>query len=143
MTRKSSKNPTAPAEESVAAEVALAAEMSIDDVESCPWETGELGRDESYVAVADPESSRTIDDLMALQMISIRLEKSLLNDLKEIAHYHGIGYQPMIRDLLHRFVRHELKTILNQRLEQIERDEQAQAETRTVPVDDFIVRRRA
>ncbi len=107
------------------------------------WETGELGRDADSVAVADPESSRTIDDLMALQMISIRLEKSLLNDLKEIAHYHGIGYQPMIRDLLHRFVRHELKTILSQRLEQIERDEQAQTETGTIPVDDFIVRRRA
>jgi hypothetical protein len=107
----------------------------------CPWEAGELGRDANHVAVVEDAATWQSDEALELQMISIRLEKGLLHDLKEVAAFHGIGYQPMIRDLLHRFVRAELTTILNQRLKEIEQE--IKRSTGTVPVDDFMNRRRA
>jgi len=110
--------------------------------DECLWESGALGRDETHVAVVDAKASRETDDATGLQMISIRLEKSLLRDLKEIAAWHDIGYQPMIRDLLHRFVTAEIKTILQQRLEGIAQAEALQQKSEG-PVEDFMARRSA
>jgi len=110
--------------------------------DECPWESGALGRDEAHVAVVDAKASRETDDATGLQMISIRLEKSLLRDLKEIASLHGIGYQPMIRDLLHRFATAEIKAILQQRLREVAQAEARQSES-VGPVEDFMARRSA
>ena len=104
------------------------------------WESGHLGRDEQYAQVA-VGSKEAVDDALGLQLISIRLQKGLLNDLKRIADHHGIGYQPMIRDLLNRFASAEIKKILVERLEQIKVEEQQDAET--APVRDFLERRQA
>jgi hypothetical protein len=35
----------------------------------------------------------------------------LIKDMKLIAEYHGVGYQPLMRDVLNRFARTELHTI--------------------------------
>jgi len=110
--------------------------------DECPWESGVLGRDEAHVAVLDAKASRETDDATGLQMISIRLEKSLLRDLKEIAALHGIGYQPMVRDLLHRFATAEIKTILQERLHEVEQAEANQGES-VAPIEDFMARRSA
>ena len=110
--------------------------------DECPWDSGDLGRDEAHVAVVDAKASRETDDAAGLQMISIRLEKSLLRDLKEIAAWHDVGYQPMIRDLLHRFVTAELKTILQQRLDEVAQAE-AQQGASVDPGEDFMARRSA
>lgn len=75
------------------------------------WENGALGRSEEHVAVVelDIHMEESFDKAAAMTMISIRLQDSLISDLKEIAACHGLGYQPMIRQLLSRFVTAERK----------------------------------
>lgn len=106
------------------------------------WEDGRLGRDEDHVAVAQG-SKADVDEALGLQLISIRLQKQLLGDLKKIAEIHGIGYQPMIRDLLNRFARDEIKKIITKRLDELNAEEQAVQESSTVPVREFMEKLRA
>lgn len=77
--------------------------------EPCPWESGELGRSEANVVVAPPDAEAALDEALCLQPISVRLQQSLIKDLKLIAKYHGIGYQPLMRHALNRFARFELR----------------------------------
>ena len=72
------------------------------------WESGEFGLEEAYIKVTNAAEAAVIDDALDLKMISIRLQNDLIKKLKLIARYHGIGYQPLIRDLLQRFARSEL-----------------------------------
>ena len=74
-----------------------------------PWESGALGRSDENVVVASPDVEAALDDALCLQPISVRLQQSLINDLKLIARYHGIGYQPLMRNALNRFARFELR----------------------------------
>lgn len=78
------------------------------------WENGTLGRDEEFVRVSDVDGD-SIDQAVGLQMISIRLQKSLIEDLKMIAELNGIGYQPLIKQVLKRFSDAEKKKILQER----------------------------
>lgn len=117
----------------------LAEYAAIDEADGDRWESGELGRDAAHMRVADKKTSSDLDDALDLQMISIRLEKGLLRDLKEIAAHHKLSYQPMIRDLLKRFAISEIKTILTARLEDVEK---AEAVAPVAPVSEFMERRR-
>lgn len=81
-----------------------------DTVEA--WESRVLGADESYVEVADETHEATLDETLGLQSISIRLPKQLISQYKLIAHFHGVGYQPLMRDVMARFVPNALKEIL-------------------------------
>lgn len=110
------------------------------------WEDGTLGATEEH-AVRVPEASAALDDAMELQLISIRLQKSLIENLKAIASHHGIGYQPMIRDLLNRFAVCEIKQILNdqtaelaRRKEELARQQESEPES-TPPVESFMRQR--
>lgn len=76
-----------------------------------PWENGEYGLDEAFIKVTDAAEEAEIDGALELKMISIRLQNDLLNKLKLIAKYHGIGYQSLVRNHLHKFVRSELLRI--------------------------------
>lgn len=76
------------------------------------WETGKLGQDANYARHSPSEREVAVDDALELKMISIRLQNELISNLKFVAEHHGIGYQPLIRDLLHRFVRAEMRDIL-------------------------------
>ncbi|OTA15413.1 hypothetical protein Xbed_03589 [Xenorhabdus beddingii] len=75
------------------------------------WENGELGCSEAHVKVSDITED-LINDALDLQPISIRLNKSLIEDLKMIADLSGLGYQPLIRQVLNRFANSEKKRIL-------------------------------
>lgn len=75
------------------------------------WEAGQLGNDPAHVQVA-PDISREIDEALELQPISIRLQKGLIDNLKALAQLNGIGYQPLIRQLLTRFVDAEMRRIV-------------------------------
>lgn len=112
------------------------------------WEDGTLGASAEH-AVRVPEASAALDEAMELQLISIRLQKSLIENLKAIAAYNGIGYQPMIRDLLNRFAVCETKQILRdqaaelaRREEQLARQQESEPES-TPPVESFMRQRRA
>lgn len=107
----------------------------------CPWESGALGQSEEYVRVATDAEMQEVDDALELQMISIRLQKGLLGALKEIARHHGIGYQPMIRDLLNRFAVSEIRTILTDRLTGLDEDQSKIPPMK--PVDDFVSKLKA
>lgn len=96
--------------------------------ESDPWETGELGRDEQFVECAPEELKKEIDAALELQMISMRLQKDVINALKAIADYRGIGYQPLIRDVLGRFARSEIVQIAKELQEQKKAREAMDAE---------------
>lgn len=85
--------------------------------ESSAWDDRKLGSDERFVARADKNEEASVDDALGLQMISIRLPKRLIEQLKVIALHSGIGYQPLMRDVLSRFAHGELIQVLRQQTE--------------------------
>ena len=87
------------------------------------WDARELGASEEYVQVASGIDESTIDAALELHPISIRLQKSLVEDLKHVAKIHGLGYQPLMRQVLTRFVESEKKRILRETRNQLENDE--------------------
>jgi uncharacterized protein (DUF4415 family) len=82
-------------------------------IESTPeaWENGHLGRSAANAKRAPAELEQQIEEAMGMQMISIRLQKELIDDFKKIADFHGVGYQPLMRDALKRFAEGEFKKI--------------------------------
>jgi predicted DNA binding CopG/RHH family protein len=71
------------------------------------WDNRELGATEQFVRKASLEQEKAVDDKMALQIISIRLQKNLVDELKELAIEDGLGYQPYVRQVLSQHVRSE------------------------------------
>ena len=71
------------------------------------WENRELGASEKFVRRATSVREKKLDESLGLQSISIRLQKSLINQLKSLANDDGIGYQPYIRQVLMRHIRNE------------------------------------
>ena len=80
------------------------------------WENGELGRDEEFVAVADDTHEAALQEALELQAISIRVPKELIRQYKLIAGFHGVGYQPLMRDVMTRFVKGALREILEEQV---------------------------
>jgi hypothetical protein len=76
------------------------------------WDERQLGADEAHAQVAGPEHNTALDEALGLQAISIRLPKQLIDAYKLIASHHGIGYQPLMRDILQRFVPEGLREVL-------------------------------
>ena len=82
---------------------------SVSEVpETDPWETRELGSDENFVERAPADLKKEVDSALGMQMVSMRLQSQLVEALKVIADYRGIGYQPLIRDVLGRFAKSEI-----------------------------------
>ncbi|HVY53631.1 MAG TPA: hypothetical protein VHA13_03840 [Gammaproteobacteria bacterium] len=71
------------------------------------WEARSLGASEKHVRRASPEREKKLDNNLGLQSISIRLPKSLLTELKNLAFRDGLGYQPYVRQILMRHVQNE------------------------------------
>lgn len=87
-------------------------EMKIPDTEEA-WENGQLGRDEAHVVVDTGDDLRDLDERLGLKAISIRLEKSLIDDFKKLAYLNnGMGYQTLMRQALKRFAECEMKQLL-------------------------------
>lgn len=91
------------------------------------WDRRELGADPNFVAVADAADDGAIDAALELQPISIRLQKSLIEDFKMIAELHNIGYQPLMRQVLARFADSEKKRILRQMLHEVQQRRRAES----------------
>jgi hypothetical protein len=69
------------------------------------WDSRKLGASETHVRKASPNREQALDERLGLHTISIRLQKSLIDNLKRLAEDDGIGYQPYVRQLLMRHVR--------------------------------------
>lgn len=76
------------------------------------WDEGDLGRDAAYVAVAPEDDDAIINEAVGLRPISIRLEKSLIDDFKALGAIYGLGYQTLMRQVLKRFADCEKKQLL-------------------------------
>lgn len=90
------------------------------------WESGALGRDEKFVKKASAAQTQALQDALGLQMISIRLQQQLIDDLKFIATAYGIGYQPLMRDALSRFAAAEKKKIITDAIQRKKLEQSAE-----------------
>lgn len=106
-----------------------------------PWDSGELGRSLEDVGVVDEATCQSVDQSLGLHPVSIRLEKRLIANLKLIAEFRGVAYQPLIRDLLNRFVVSELKEILSDKLDEAKRMAE-RSKSDKGPVAEYYVRER-
>lgn len=86
-------------------------ETKIESTEEA-WDDGTLGASAQHVARAPVEMESAVDSALGLQAISIRLPKQLVDAYRLIAAHHGIGYQPLMRDILQRWVKEGLKEVL-------------------------------
>ncbi len=87
------------------------------------WDDRTLGASMDHVEVASPEAADALDDALGLQSISIRLPKQMIEQYKLIAHFHGVGYQPLMRDVMARFVPGAIREILECEKEKAEKVE--------------------
>jgi uncharacterized protein (DUF4415 family) len=92
-----------------------------------------VGTDESFVSSGPVAQEKAVDDVLGLQPISIRLQKDLLENLKSLALLNGLGYQPLIRQILTRWVDCELKSMLNDKVarERSKSSQNVEAELKT------------
>lgn len=81
------------------------------------WENGKLGASEEYTRKVSPTIEKAVDDALGLQIVSIRLQKKLIETFKEIAKIEGIGYQPLMRQVLTRYAHETLKVHKNQKMQ--------------------------
>jgi len=81
------------------------------------WESGELGSDLRHARAVDKKIGSQIDEVLGLQMISIRLEQDLIESYKLLGAKYDMGYQPLMREALKRFVEGEFKLIASEALE--------------------------
>ncbi|MDO3521827.1 hypothetical protein [Ralstonia pseudosolanacearum] len=86
------------------------------------WDAGVLGADEQHAKAATADVCEAVDKTLGLQAVSIRLPKTLIEDFKIIAKINGMGYQPLMREALIRFVEGEMKMLLIQYAERIEQE---------------------
>ena len=92
------------------------------------WDSGKLGTDHKYAEPIKEDIESQIDEALELQLISIRLQKSLIEDFKAIAALRRIGYQPLMRQVLNRFVECEKKQILKERVLEMEQEVEVEIE---------------
>jgi hypothetical protein len=79
------------------------------------WDERVLGNDEAFVEVADEALSDAAEEATGTQLISIRMQKVMIDDLKAIAARNGgIGYQTLVKQVLQRFVDCERKLLWNE-----------------------------
>jgi hypothetical protein len=69
------------------------------------WESGELGSSAEHAKLAPGGDEKRLDDALGLQLISIRLSKSLIDKVKALAAIEEIGYQPLIRKVLETYTK--------------------------------------
>lgn len=76
------------------------------------WEPGEgLGESLEHAKLASEAEMQELDKLLGLQPVTIRLPKRLVAGYKYVAEFHGIGYQPLMRDILDRWLKEGLKEV--------------------------------
>ena len=78
------------------------------------WENGELGETLESAKIVSDDRTKEIQEAAGLQMISIRLPKSVIEDFKVIAQIEGVGYQPLMRIALMRYAECEAKRVMRE-----------------------------
>jgi len=92
------------------------------------WDARALGAEDAYVKKSE-FNELTLDEAAGLKAISIRMQNSLIDDLKLIAKINGLGYQPLIKQVLQRFVDAEKKQLLKAAASAVEEEHESHADT--------------
>ena len=71
------------------------------------WENGTLGASAAHAVRVSDKQAKALDDALGLQLLSFRIQKSLIQRLKALAKEEGIGYQPLMRQALTHYVREQ------------------------------------
>jgi hypothetical protein len=100
----------------------------------CRWEAGDLGSSLDHAVPVSRGHASAVDDSLGMQMISIRLPKSLIEDLKYFAEREGLGYQPLMRKVLLRYASHEYKNLAREEFSTQQAAPQAVAEEYQEPM---------
>jgi len=99
----------------------------VDD-EDMAWDRDESPEElEKHSSRAPDDISKSVDESLGLQPISIRLQRTLIDDLKALGQLHGLGYQPLIRQVLTRFVDCEKRSLSRDRVAAASQEEEAAA----------------
>jgi uncharacterized protein (DUF4415 family) len=96
--------------------IAKSKKIKIEDSAEA-WELGKLGSELKHARAVDKKIGAQIDTALGLQMISIRLEQELIESYKLLGAKYDMGYQPLMREALKRFVEGEFKLIASEALE--------------------------
>ena len=96
------------------------------------WDSGVLGENADSAKLASADTAQAINEALGLQMISIRLPKSVIDDFKVIAQIEGIGYQPLMRTALVRFAESEAKRVMRDYAAQRAAEKKAAVPQKTV-----------
>lgn len=107
------------------------------------WENGELGANLESAKVTSEKRTEEIQEAAGMQMISIRLPKSVIDDFKVIAQIEGIGYQPLMRTALIRFAECEAKRVMREYAAKVTSDKQAALAENTADKQKFFDERKA
>lgn len=102
--------------------------MASDEV----WDDRTLGADEAFVQAVDEGTEAAIDEAAGTQAISIRMQKSMIDDLKLIASLNsGLGYQTLMKQILQRFIDCEKKRIFRELIsEKLQEQEKPRSATK-------------
>jgi len=90
---------------------------AVDDA----WDDDAIGDiDEGPLTVASADASARIDSASGTQLVSIRMQKSMIDAFKAIAAANkNIGYQTLIKQILQRFVDSEMKRVWSEHLAEL------------------------
>jgi predicted DNA binding CopG/RHH family protein len=99
-----------------------------ENIAADEWENGTFGQSDEHVKRSELTLNQ-VDDALGMQSISIRMPRELLEDIKQIASLNGIGYQPLIKQVLNRFVNCELKKMLRDQAQKLEARQLAEQTT--------------
>ena len=81
------------------------------------WDDETLGGDAESMQVADEAVESAVDEASGVQLISIRMQKSMVDSFKAIAAANkGIGYQTLMKQILQRFIDCEMKRVWNEHI---------------------------
>jgi len=75
------------------------------------WDTGALGDSAENAKQAPAQIEARVDELLDLQMISIRLPREMIDDYKYLSKRAGLKYQTLMKQALQRFAVAEMKCI--------------------------------
>lgn len=81
------------------------------DADTELWESGKLGASGKHAKPVSDEEEQVLDDALGLRLLSFRIQKPLIEKLKALAQLEGIGYQPLMRQILTRYVRENEHTL--------------------------------
>jgi hypothetical protein len=85
------------------------------DADNELWETRKLGASPEHARVVSGKGDKALDESMGLQLLTFRIQKPIVDQLRQLAKLEGIGYQPLMRQVLVKYVRenqHRLQRIL-------------------------------